>query len=157
MIELRPLEPHELGQFLDTAIPRYATELVRSGNVETERAPEIARDQFDELLPDGLSTPDQYLFVLCVRPTGEPVGTLWIGVRRDRSRPFAALYDLYVEPAFRRRGYATQALAALETKVRDLGLDVIRLHVFGHNRPARELYAKLGYAETDVTMAKSVG
>jgi RimJ/RimL family protein N-acetyltransferase len=40
--------------------------------------------------------------------------------------------------------------------VRDLGLPRIMLHVFGHNRPARALYAKLGFEEVDLILSKTV-
>jgi GNAT superfamily N-acetyltransferase len=156
MIELIPLRPDELLPFLEAAVPRYAAELVRSGNVPPEHALDVARGQFDELLPEGLHTPDQYLFTLWDPSAGKAAGTLWLGVRRVGHAPFAVLYDLFVDPGSRRQGYATQALEALEAVVQDLGFDTIRLRVFGHNRPARCLYRKLGYVETDVMMAKGV-
>ncbi len=157
MIELLPLKPEELEPFLEAAVPRYAAELVRSGNATPESGLRVAQAQFDELLPDGLHTPDQYLFALWVPVAGQAVGSLWLGVRKSGPRPFAALYDLFIEPGFRRMGYATQALEALETEVRALGFDTIQLHVFGHNRAARALYQKAGYVETNVRMAKALG
>ena len=48
-------------------------------------------------------------------------------------------------------------MTALEETVRALGLDEIRLHVFGHNGAARALYRKLGFVETNVMMAKQLG
>jgi RimJ/RimL family protein N-acetyltransferase len=39
-------------------------------------------------------------------------------------------------------------------KARALGCRELALHVFGHNLQARRLYAKLGYAETNVNMSK---
>ncbi len=57
---------------------------------------------------------------------------------------------------YRRRGYATQALRAIEEKARELGLNNIALHVFGHNDGARVLYEKVGYVVTDFIMAKDL-
>lgn len=48
-------------------------------------------------------------------------------------------------------------MEALEPLARSLGYDTIRLHVFGDNTIARNLYQAVGYAETDVTMVKQIG
>ena len=69
-------------------------------------------------------------------------------MRKDASKGFLA------HSLFRRRGYGEQAMAAIEDKVRELGLDTIDLHVFGFNTAARALYEKMGYSVTDVNMRK---
>ena len=45
---------------------------------------------------------------------------------------------------------------AVETRVRELGLGAIALHVFGHNAPARALYASLGYEPTNLHLLKKL-
>ena len=45
----------------------------------------------------------------------------------------------------------------LEDKVRELGLDSISLHVFGHNHAAIALYQAAGYETTDLHMVKKLG
>ena len=56
--------------------------------------------------------------------------------------------DVAVEPDARRLGVATAMIAALETAVRERGLSRIGLTVAlaAEDAPARDLYAKLGYA-----------
>jgi ribosomal protein S18 acetylase RimI-like enzyme len=66
------------------------------------------------------------------------------------------VYDVRIDEAFQRRGYATQAFQKLETLVRDMGMSAISLHVFGHNTAARALYEKLGFATTNVMMSKQI-
>lgn len=66
------------------------------------------------------------------------------------------LYFIGILPPYRRRGYAMQALRLLEDKIRQQGLEEIRLYVFGHNTPACALYEKMGYAAVSMTMAKPV-
>ena len=51
-------------------------------------------------------------------------------------------------------GFATQAMLALEEKAKELGLVILRLHVFTHNAVARSLYEKLGYEVSSLNMAK---
>jgi len=48
------------------------------------------------------------------------------------------------------------AMAELDDEVRALGLDRLRLNVFGHNAPARALYRSPGYEELSVLMGKSL-
>jgi GNAT superfamily N-acetyltransferase len=56
--------------------------------------------------------------------------------------------DVAVTPEARRLGIATSMIAALETAVRERGLSRIGLTVAlaADDAPARDLYAKLGYA-----------
>ena len=51
---------------------------------------------------------------------------------------------------------ARAAMIAIEDEVRQLGIDRIGLHVFGHNRGAWALYDQLGYEVTNVNMAKTI-
>jgi len=49
---------------------------------------------------------------------------------------------------------ASEAMRALEGKVKELGLNKISLHVFAHNSAAIRLYEKVGYEVTNLFMAK---
>jgi ribosomal protein S18 acetylase RimI-like enzyme len=70
--------------------------------------------------------------------------------------PSAVIYDFVVYEEFRRRGYGRQTLTALEEKAKELGLDTISLHVFGHNQSAIALYQQAGYETTSLYMAKKL-
>ncbi|MBC7620567.1 MAG: GNAT family N-acetyltransferase [Candidatus Saccharibacteria bacterium] len=59
-----------------------------------------------------------------------------------------------MHPAHRRPGHAVAAFAALEKQVLALGLSGMGLHVFAHNTAAHALYAKLGFAATNINMFK---
>ncbi|HSO28244.1 MAG TPA: GNAT family N-acetyltransferase, partial [Anaerolineales bacterium] len=71
--------------------------------------------------------------------------------------PTAFIYDFVIDEAYRRRGYGRLALLALEDKAREMGIDQIALHVFGHNHAARALYESVGYQVTNLQMAKALG
>jgi ribosomal protein S18 acetylase RimI-like enzyme len=159
MIRLVPMTEVEYVAFLAWAVPDYAAELARAGNVPTGEGQQAAELQFAEFLPQGLATPGQYLYSLVDARRGIQVGSLWVGVRREEGQRLAALYELLVFPPFRRQGYGLQALQALEDHVRAQGLPAIVLHVFGHNDAARALYQKAGYqvqqdAGSNVNMIK---
>ena len=157
MVQLIPMNKVDYERFLDWAVPNYAQEKVRAGTWKPEDARRLAERAYESLLPEGLSSPNQYLHVI-VDETGDRfLGFLWYGLRDGEREPFAALYEFVIFEAYRRQGYGRESLRALEERVKELGVSKIVLHVFGHNEPARVLYRKLGYVETDVTMAKELG
>ncbi|NLX08324.1 MAG: GNAT family N-acetyltransferase [Chloroflexi bacterium] len=155
-MRLVPMTEADYAAYLERLLPEYAAEHVRAGNWPAEHAETMAQAQLQAILPDGLHTPDHYLYLLRVEGETDPVGQLWLGVMRQGGAPRAFIYDIEIYERFRRRGYATQALQAAEAQARELGLSSIALHVFGHNTGARALYEKQGYAVTDVVMAKDL-
>ncbi len=155
MIQLKPMSENEFNQYLEVAIADYAQEHVKGGRWTADEAPAAAQAEFDHLLPDGLATENHHIYSITAEGESQPVGMLWFAVR-NQGGPKAFIYDVQVYESFRRRGYATEAFQVFEDKVRQLGLDTISLHVFGHNHAARDLYKKLGYTETNVMMSKTL-
>ncbi len=153
---LTPMTAESLGSYLEEAIKTYADEHVRSGNWAADQAQAQAEREFADLLPDGIHSKDQYLFTLVDDTTGADVGMIWYGVRGQMETREAWIWDFKVDPAYRRRGYGRQALAALEHHVKEQGLTKIGLHVFGHNDAARSLYEAMGYAVTNLVMSKTL-
>jgi RimJ/RimL family protein N-acetyltransferase len=158
MIQLLPMTQPEYEPWLEQAITDYADDKVRAGTWEAGEALERSRAEFQRLLPDGLATKDNYVYSIWSddAPLDTPVGVLWMAVPPWK-RSLAFVYDFSIFEPYRRRGYGSQALRALEDKVRALGLDTIGLHVFGYNHGAIALYEKAGYEITDINMSKKVG
>ncbi len=142
--------------YVERSIPEYAAEHVRAGNWEESQAQEKARASYEELLPDGLATKDHFLYTIKGDEEESPVGLLWFAVDRSGSRPKAFVYDLFVEEACRRKGYAREAMLEMETLLGQMGVSRIALHVFGHNSGAMNLYRAIGYQVSDLIMAKEV-
>ena len=69
----------------------------------------------------------------------------------------AYLGELVVSPAARRRGIAGRLVAAAEDWARHRGLGRVTLETGTANGPARELYARLGYVEEQVTLTRALG
>ena len=157
MVQLLPMAPAEHEAWLAHAVDDYASDKVRSGAWQAEGAVERSQAEFQKLLPDGLASQDNYLYSIWSddAPLDTPVGVLWMAVPPWKP-PLAFVFDFIIFEPYRRRGYASQALQALEDRVRGLGLDTIGLHVFGHNHGARALYEKAGYDITDINMAKKL-
>ncbi|MFC4158581.1 GNAT family N-acetyltransferase [Chitinimonas lacunae] len=157
MVVLRAMQENDFRRYLDAAVVDYATDKLKAGVWSKEEALEKARSEHRALLPQGLATPDHYLFNLYAEEEQTEVGMLWFGICEQGGQREAFVYDIAIDPKWRRMGYATQAFLALEQRVRQMGLDAIGLHVFGHNKGAFALYEKLGYVPTSMKMKKSLG
>jgi ribosomal protein S18 acetylase RimI-like enzyme len=155
MIRLEPMDEATYADWRDTTVREYAEEKVESGNWPASDALERSEQSFTELLPDGRSSAGHELRSM-INDDGERVGYAWF-VPEDR--PFgrvAFVYDIAVDPAHRRKGYAQQALSEIDAFARANGCVGVQLHVFGGNLGARQLYLRAGFVETDVTMIKRV-
>jgi ribosomal protein S18 acetylase RimI-like enzyme len=144
----------EFDAFLERTIPEYAEEKSRAGYWTPEEALEKSRLEFAELLPDGLHSKDHYLYTL--HDEGVPVGIIWLKANPDRPTKNGFIFELYVEPDQRGKGYGRMLMQLIEEKARELGLKSIGLHVFGFNHVARKLYESLGYETTSVNMSKNL-
>ena len=156
MVRLVPLSQADYEAWIAQTIEEYAQEKVRAGNWSSEEALQRARDEFQQLLPNGVATPNTYLRSIEDAASGAKVGQLWLAVR-DPKAGRAFIYDFRIDEAYRRQGYGFQALRALDEFARELGMREIGLHVFGHNYAARALYDKAGYEVTNVNMARKLG
>ncbi|WDD92486.1 GNAT family N-acetyltransferase [Burkholderia sp. FERM BP-3421] len=135
----------------------YAADTLRADGGTAEEAAAREEESLLKLLPDGVRTPSQHLFVLVDPDADEPVGYLWLGRTQTLRGESGFIYDLFVQPNHRGNGYGTQALHAAEAWARDAGLRQLGLHVFGHNEGALRLYGRLGYQATHVEMSKPLG
>ncbi|MFB9991423.1 GNAT family N-acetyltransferase [Deinococcus oregonensis] len=152
VLELNPMTSASYQTFVTHSLTNYAQEKIASGEWLPEDAQENARLEFAELLPEGLATPDQFLFDLHDASRSEQVGVLWFALRGPAQRRRIFVYDVLIHPQFQRQGYAMRAFELLQEKAQDLGAKDIRLHVFGHNHGARALYEKLGFVTTNLIM-----
>ncbi|MGK7927301.1 MAG: GNAT family N-acetyltransferase [Spirulina sp.] len=86
------------------------------------------------------------------------VACLWMGngidqVSGDR---YSYIFLLYVHPEHRRRGIGSALLQFAHTLARERGDRQIGLHVFSRNRPAVNLYERLGYEAQSLLMVKKL-
>lgn len=153
MTTLRPMTACEYAEWLAESVPAYAADKVASGQWTQEESLERSKKENDELLPQGLETPDNFLFTI-VDSSSAAVGMLWFAVKTKFNARIAFVFDVSVKLERQREGHAMRAFKDLEEEVRRLGLAGIALHVFGHNAGARALYAKLGYEPTNISLFK---
>lgn len=152
-----PMMEDELVAFVEAAIPEFARDKVQSGQWTAAESLSLARQVYAELLPQGIHTPDNFLYTLHDRATGSKVGVLWYACREQAGSRVAYVYEVLVYPEHRRQGHATRAFILLEEEAQRRGLAGVALHVFGHNAGAKHLYEQLGFRTTNVNMFKAVG
>ncbi len=155
-LTLVPMTQAQFEQYLPISIAEFAQDKIDSGQWARADALALAQQSMAESLPQGLVTPDIYLFGLEVGPARQLVGMIWINAQVRGDRRVAYVYDVMVYPAHRRQGHATRAFAAIEKKSLELGLSGVALHVFGHNPQAHALYVKLGFVTTNINMFKAL-
>lgn len=88
-------------------------------------------------------------FLLLAHVAGEPAGYL-LAVRipkADARVGFLFVDELYVLPAFRRRGVARALVERAQALAAELGLAGVRLLARPENTPARRLYRQCDFAE----------
>ena len=153
-IRLEPMGEEDYQRSLERGIPFYASQLVERGLCRRDRALEVSRSDFEVLLPQGLRTPHHHLCNVIDGATGEPVGEAWY-TSRDRGGKVEFWIDwIWIEPSYRRRGFATATLRRLEEEAREAGADRTGLSVWMDNPGAVALYTKLGYGPASVRMMK---
>jgi ribosomal protein S18 acetylase RimI-like enzyme len=154
MFRLEPMDEATYEAWREATTREYAAEKVKAGNYPESGAEELAAAEFTRLLPNGLQTPDHEIRSMV--NDGEKVGYAWFTIENRDVGRVVFIYDIAVDDAHRRKGYARMALAEIDAYARDHGCIGVMLHVFGDNVGARRLYSSAGYLETNVMMLKRV-
>ncbi len=157
MLTLSPMTQDSFARYRHAAVRNYAEDNIACGRWPAEGALQRSIEDFAESLPQGLDTPDNYLYEIRSTESNDAVGILWFAVVTKNGIQSAFVYDIEINPEHRRRGYGRSAFVALELLVRGLGLSSIGLHVFGQNPGAQALYNSLGYGVTGINMLKHLG
>jgi GNAT superfamily N-acetyltransferase len=148
---LEPMTQEQYLAFRESTEGDYADQIAKSGVSPVDAAEKAAAD-YARLLPDGLGSPDQFLF------TGydgaEPVGWIWVQIKPRADGLNAYVFDLQVRQEQRRRGYGRAIMQAAEQLCRERGVVSMGLNVFGFNTGARSLYDQLGFEVAAVQMTK---
>ena len=75
---------------------------------------------------------------------------------RRLSGRLGLITDLYVVPSARGRGLARLLVRRVVERLRELGLDMVRLEVLATNAHARSIYAQWGFGEEGLALVGSV-
>lgn len=152
MVTLQPMSQTDYDVLIEASIKRYAEEKILAGTWGQEEAQKNAEEQFERLLPEGPQTEDHELWTFM--HGDESIGWVWLCYDPDHPQHEGFIYNFILFEAYRGKGLAKQAMAALEEQAKSLGVKKLSLHVFAHNQIARSLYEKTGFAETGIYMSK---
>jgi ribosomal protein S18 acetylase RimI-like enzyme len=150
---VRALREDEYDLFIDRGMAFYVSDMVAAG-IDPEVAQAKADRDLPQLLPDGLATPDHFMYA--IEHEGRFAGYLWLCDRDGELGHSLFIYAIEVDEAFRGRGLGRAAMEFTEEEARRRGIAKVALNVFGGNAAARGLYLSLGYQETAVHMEKRV-
>ncbi len=149
------MTPDEYAFWLNRSMTEYADDKMKANGYSREEAQEISEKSFNDLLPKGLETPNNFLFTL-KSDSAQNLGFLWFAVKGPKGNQKAFIYDFVIEEQFRNKGFGRRALELLDLEAKKLGLKEIGLHVFEFNKTAIHLYESQGYQTTDRVMSKSI-
>jgi ribosomal protein S18 acetylase RimI-like enzyme len=149
-----PFTEADFHAWLVQAIPAFALTNVQDGRWSLAESIDKSRQAHAALLPQGLATPGQFFVHLHDDATGQRVGALWWSEGDKGGQSEAYVYNVEIDEAARRRGFARAAFAELERVAREHGMQQVGLHVFGHNTGARRLYDTLGFEPASITLRK---
>jgi ribosomal protein S18 acetylase RimI-like enzyme len=154
MLHLQPMTEEEFVAFKVRLVEDYANDIARNYRLPIDETRAGAASEIDGMLSQGLATPNHLLYkVMRVTESDDSrIGYLWIEVDDRKQRCFVA--EIYLHPEFRHQGWGRKTLELLETSLKERGVERISLHVFADNRNAQELYTKMGYQPTGITMQK---
>jgi ribosomal protein S18 acetylase RimI-like enzyme len=137
-----------LAAWMEKGFLDYVSDRMTTGE-SREVAESNARLSRAASFPDGQVQDSHRVFDVVAGE--ESVGYLWIAPRPEGSDQWW-VYDLEIDEAHRRRGYARAALELGQAEAKALGATAIGLNVFAFNEGARALYASLGYEPTSMHM-----
>ena len=143
MIRLDPMSEGEFRASLARAIPRHAAEEVRRGHWTEEEAAGSSQTDFSQLLPQGRETPNFHFCWIVDEESGTRVGETWYNMQTKGGKMQFWIDWVWVEPQFRRRGYATRVFHHLEEQAARVGADRIGLHVLTYRAKGRVPYPSL--------------
>ena len=154
MATLRPMPVEQFGAFVEASVTSHAEDSVASGRWRAEEAEKLARSELSKLLPQGITTPEHFFYEVIAEANGPVVGFVWLGSVPRGTSKVAFLFQIFIQPAYRRQGHGRAALLQVEEWARGLGLPEVALNVAGGNKSAQALYRSLGYAVMSVSMHK---
>lgn len=151
---LRPMMPSEFPSYYEKEVLLYADAKVLAGRATPQEAMKESIQEIAKLLPDGLESEGQYIFVAEIN--NERVGTVWIEINLEAEIPRAFGLDIEISQSLRGQGLGRALLLAALAECRKLGARGLALSVFGYNFVARNLYLSLGFEVVEEMKKKNL-
>ena len=155
MITLETMTEKLFASYMEEAVAHFSKEYVIAGICAESEAVAVCRSTYEKSLPQGIFTPNNYLYELRKADGQVSIGMAWLALWVNAGKRSAFVCDVFVRPEWRNQGYGTQAMRLLELKARGFeGVSEIGLHVLWQNKAAQSVYQKLGFQPTGINMIK---
>lgn len=150
---LKKMSEEEFTIYFKQKVERYADVLSHNVHEEVSEEPSSkAIKQLNNLLPEGIETPNHHLFNIYI--DGQVIGFVWVKVEKEKKSAF--LYEIYIIEKYRGKGFGTTVMNSVEEWLEQEGIYYFKLHVFGSNTGARKLYEELGFEIAGLNMLKTI-
>lgn len=147
---LRQMKLDELPIYRQIAITEYAKDLAESRKYSFEEGLARSAELIDSTLSHGIDTPSNRLNIMTAEEGDIVFGYLWITV----SEKTAWVYDIYIHPEWRGKGYGHTALEEMNKRLFAEGILEVGLRVAANNGRAKKLYEQLGFEMTGFNLSK---
>ena len=148
---LIPMSENQYDAYVKDKTKRYA--LTLEENVfEIIDEPSFVRAEkaIKGYLPNGFNTKNHEFYN--VTENEKVIGNVWIKVVKENRSAF--LYEIYLKEEFRSKGIGKKVMTELESVLAVRKIAFFRLHVFGNNEHAINLYNNLGFQVAGNNMYK---
>lgn len=152
MIQLRLMAVSEYSAYCDYFIDDYSREIAENYGHSMDRAIELANQDLLRSFPNGLETNAHEL--LCIESDSKLVGYLWHSINTEEKSTF--IYDFFIFSNSRNNGYGKLVITALESQLKSVGIEQIKLRVAYQNQRALKLYQEVGFVISGYNMSKKI-
>jgi ribosomal protein S18 acetylase RimI-like enzyme len=150
------MTPEEYREWLPWAIKDYSREEVEHKRLDPDRARANMAAFLESVIPRGPRTKGHRMSIVEDAATGERAGYVWWAERELDAGPAAWIYDVYIDPSHRGKGFGRGLMAEVEAQVREAGLTRMELHVWVDNDPATSLYRSVGFVPAGMEMFRQL-
>lgn len=144
----------DLAAYLRKSIPEYAYDQVHAGNWSSAEAVNRSRAEFDQMLPQGLETPNAVLVNVILNEETK-IGMMWYYIDPEKPVPTIYLLDFFLFPQYKSKGYEKPVLNGLEEASKAGGARRIELQIFAHRADDLKMYLEGGFNQTSILLAKN--
>jgi RimJ/RimL family protein N-acetyltransferase len=156
MIRLDPMSEKEFEEAMARSARRHAENSVRRGHWREDVALATSQREIRDRYPQGLHTPNHFFAKIVLADDGSQVGETWYVCEELGGKIRFWVNWIAIDPPYRRRGYASEALEALAREAQARGAERMGLYVFADNPGAMAVYTKLGFRVESMGMVRDL-
>ncbi|UTV28936.1 GNAT family N-acetyltransferase [Photobacterium atrarenae] len=152
MISYRDMTQQDFLEYRSYSNEFRGRELADAQKISVAEGIQLANQELDECLPQGLETDNNFLLCLEVEQNDDThvIGYFWYRLHEDS----AFIYDFQIFPQYQGKGYGKQFYLSLDSAWSDNGINRVELLVAYDNKRAFKLYKEIGFQPTGINMTK---